>query len=80
MSSFFVEQKNSRWDLRQPDNYGEAGEDCVVMWTSGLWNDWPCTNRGGLMCDQDAGKILTGSYGCLHRKYNRKRGDRGSYI
>ncbi|KAJ8036335.1 Macrophage mannose receptor 1 [Holothuria leucospilota] len=44
----------TRWDLRQPDNYGEAGEDCVVMWTSGLWNDWPCTNKGGLMCDQDA--------------------------
>ncbi|XP_071824781.1 macrophage mannose receptor 1-like isoform X2 [Apostichopus japonicus] len=41
----------TRWDVNEPNNVGE--EDCVEIYTNGLWNDQTCTEVKGLICDAD---------------------------
>nr|XP_008102424.1 PREDICTED: low affinity immunoglobulin epsilon Fc receptor [Anolis carolinensis] len=40
------------WNPRQPNNYGH-GQDCVVMTTSGRWDDRECgSNADGWICEK----------------------------
>lgn len=51
---FFALSLHRRWNLGEPNNIGD--EDCVEMYTSGLWNDQACTDViEGLICDKASG-------------------------
>ena len=39
----------SHWADGQPD--GTARENCAEMWTTGYWNDAPCTDRKAFACE-----------------------------
>ena len=41
------------WQAGQPDGWGEAGEDCVEMYPSGLWNDNDCSKEKRFLCNSD---------------------------
>ena len=41
-----VSYKN--WAAKQPD---DSREDCVEIWTTGKWNDAPCTQAAAFFCD-----------------------------
>ncbi|XP_070553643.1 perlucin-like protein [Ptychodera flava] len=45
--------KYTNWENGQPDNAGNV-EDCAHLWADhdGKWNDLPCTNRAGFVCER----------------------------
>ncbi|XP_072020262.1 macrophage mannose receptor 1-like [Amphiura filiformis] len=54
-----LDDTQSMWDVAQPDNYGEVGEDCVEMNTDGMWNDLPCTDyEGPYVCERPNDVII----------------------
>lgn len=56
-----------RWDVNEPNNVGE--EDCVEIYTNGLWNDQTCTEVKGLICDADTSESELGQTPLIIRKY-----------
>ncbi|XP_072925645.1 uncharacterized protein [Hemitrygon akajei] len=41
------------WSEGEPNNEGE-GEDCAEIFDNGEWNDLPCDNRRGWICEKSA--------------------------
>ncbi|MFO0548110.1 MAG: DUF4215 domain-containing protein [Polyangiaceae bacterium] len=39
----------SNWSTNEPNNSGD--EDCVQLYVDGTWNDVPCTNTYGYVCE-----------------------------
>jgi hypothetical protein len=62
----------ANFDTNQPDNAGSgSGEDCVEIWAAGKWNDQPCGDLRGFVCEvrpddcpSDPAKIAPGQCGC----------------
>jgi hypothetical protein len=43
----------TNWQSGEPNDYGLSGEDCVEMYTSGLWNDESCGDSLRFVCECD---------------------------
>ena len=46
----------TNWSPNEPNNAGN--EDCVAMWASSLWNDYPCTWILNAACERLTCKFL----------------------
>ena len=48
----------TNWYAGEPNDYG-SGEDCVVSYADGKWNDSPCTAKKKYVCQQPPQYIFT---------------------
>ncbi|NXI35004.1 C209A protein, partial [Galbula dea] len=40
------------WNRGEPNNVGEGGEDCANIYSSGFWNDAPCSGHESWVCER----------------------------
>ncbi|NXL67535.1 CL17A protein, partial [Chordeiles acutipennis] len=42
----------SFWNKGEPNNVGHDGEDCATIYSTGHWNDVPCSNAESWICER----------------------------
>ncbi|NXW51003.1 CL17A protein, partial [Nyctiprogne leucopyga] len=42
----------SFWNSGEPNNVGHDGEDCATIYSTGHWNDVPCSNAESWICER----------------------------
>ncbi|XP_028941796.1 C-type lectin domain family 17, member A [Antrostomus carolinensis] len=42
----------SFWNRGEPNNVGHDGEDCATIYSTGYWNDVPCSNAESWICER----------------------------
>ncbi|XP_072704429.1 C-type lectin domain family 4 member G-like [Ciconia boyciana] len=40
------------WNSGEPNNVGDHGEDCAMIYSNGHWNDAPCSNAEAWICER----------------------------